>query len=106
MGLEVPPKVNEDLKAKIVRAALLKKYQTEELFVLKTAQFQGMGPCVSPLFSKLLTWRRLAVSRSNVVLWSIPPPGILRSLPLHLIPPPPSPSLCDMNQSCWTCVTR
>lgn len=41
MGLEVPPKVNEDLKAKIVRAALLKKYQTEELFVLKTAQFQG-----------------------------------------------------------------
>lgn len=44
MGLEVPPKVNEDLKAKIVRAALLKKYQTEELFVLKTAQFQGTCP--------------------------------------------------------------
>lgn len=33
--------MNEDLKAKIVRAALLKKYQTEEIFVLKTAQFQG-----------------------------------------------------------------
>lgn len=47
--------MNEDLKAKIVRAALLKKYQTEEIFVLKTAQFQGeVGRCNTTTLSLLL----------------------------------------------------
>jgi dynein heavy chain, axonemal len=42
IGLEVPPKVNETLKEKVVRSAKQKHYQTDELFVLKTCQFQEL----------------------------------------------------------------
>jgi len=71
MGLDVPPKVNEALKEKIVRAAKGKALQTDDIFVLKTAQFQELldvrhsvmllGPTGC---AKTTIWRTLAAAHN------------------------------------------
>ena len=72
VGMEdVPPKVNETLRDKVVLAAKLKKYQADDTFVLKACQLQELldvrhsvmllGPAGS---AKTAIWKTLAAAHN------------------------------------------
>jgi len=76
---DVPPKINESLRDKVVAAARMLGYQADDAFVLKACQLQ-VHPHNLPI--------RLSLLLSTMLTWTKPPTGTARRPPLRDAPRP------------------